>query len=180
MAKIYTQKGDDGFTSLCEVKRISKSSPIIEAIGMVDEVNSLLGLCRAVSKNKQIERILAKIQHDLCTLSADLSSVDTKKSDIPRICERHIEMLEKYIDEIESKLPPLNKFVIPAGSRTTAMLHTGRSICRRAERAIVNAMDKHKINPHVLIYLNRLSDLLFVLARKANIDAKIKEEIWKP
>lgn len=169
---IYTRVGDKGKTSLFEGKRVSKSDPRIEAIGVLDELNSALGLVknRLNIKNQQL---IEKIQTDLFILGSILAGADFK------FPSQKTKYLENKIDNLEKFLPPLRNFVIPGGGETASLLHLSRSIARRAERQAVKLFNEEKVKPSILKYLNRLSDTLFVLAREANYKEKIKERVWK-
>lgn len=177
--KIYTKTGDNGETSLFGGKRVRKDALRIEAYGTVDELNSILGIVRALKPSKEIEKMLSSLQSDLFILGADLATpLEHKSSYIPRIKKSSITKLEKTIDSIEKKLTPLKVFILPGGSLVAAHLHFARTVCRRAERKVVLLSHSEKLGGDVLVYLNRLSDLLFVLARYANfIDGK-EELMW--
>ncbi len=185
--KIYTKTGDQGQTGLMGGKRVSKNSLRIEAIGQVDELNAAIGLVLAHLKQAkiahkkgcaQIQEMLQQIQHDLFSLGADLAT-PTPRTQIPRIQPAQIKQLENWIDELDAKLPPLKNFILPGGSIQAAHLHLARTICRRGERTIVSLQNKEKLNPQIVPYLNRLSDLLFILARLTNQLQKITEEKWQ-
>ncbi len=183
--KIYTKTGDKGETGLFTGKRVPKNSPYIEGYGNVDELNSSIGLALSFIKDLEILEILKAIQKQLFRVGADLATAyDNKKSKaakyIERTSESDIQKLEKIIDRLEEKLPKLKNFVLPAGSRGAATLHLSRTICRRAERSVTTLLQAKKANPQVLMYLNRLSDLLFVLARYTNLCEGQTEEIWEP
>ena len=177
--KIYTKTGDGGDTSLFGGKRVRKDSLRIETYGTVDELNSVIGVCRAQKIPKQIDIVLEEIQRDLFTLGADLATPhDVKKKSVKRIENSHVVRLESHIDAIEATLEPLKQFILPGGSETAAMLHFARAVCRRAERLVIRLSHEEKINKHPVVYLNRLSDLLFVLARKTNALSKTPETKW--
>ena len=165
--KIYTKTGDKGETSLFGGKRISKDDQRIEAYGTVDELNSIIGVTRSFSKKPEIDKILARIQDQLFVLGADLATpADAKSRATKRITREDCTILEKIIDEIDAKLPQLKSFIVPGGSKTAGLLHHARTVCRRAERRVVSM--QRGTSEHTVIFLNRLSDLLFVLARYAN------------
>jgi cob(I)alamin adenosyltransferase len=167
--KIYTKKGDDGETSLFGGGRVSKNSPRIEACGAVDELNAQLGIVLSLEPQPDISVIIERIQGDLFTLGADLATPPSVESArILRINEVHIRELEKTIDKLEALLKPLQSFVLPGGSHVSAHLHAARTICRRAERRIVQLSRTEPAGAPTIAYVNRLSDLLFVLARYAN------------
>ncbi len=174
ITKVYTRTGDQGETSLIGGRRVRKDSPRVEAYGEVDELNSLLGLVRAHLKDSPVNRLLAEIQNELFTVGADLASPLEIKA--PRIEPEHVARLERAIDEWNQTLPPLREFVLPGGSVPGALLHLARTVARRAERRVVRLATEEPINEHVLVYLNRLSDLLFVLARVINREAHAAEE----
>jgi len=175
--KIYTKSGDNGDTSLFGGSRAPKYDIRIETLGVIDEFNTFLGIVISFQPPEKINEVLKQIQNDLFIASAELSS---RKPDlkIPKIQEHNISELEKFIDSIDALLPPLSSFIIPGGSIIAAHLHAARSICRRAERTLSLLASKESLNPLLLIYFNRCSDLLFVLARYANIIANIPESEW--
>jgi cob(I)alamin adenosyltransferase len=166
--KIYTKTGDGGDTGLFAGPRVRKHHPRIEAYGAVDELNSLLGVVRAESPPREIDALLAQAQHDLFLLGAELATPDPAKLGMALLGEVHIERWEAAIDRYEAELPPLKEFILPGGTPVAAGLHLARTVCRRAERAVVALADAEGIRPETIRYLNRLGDLLFVLARAAN------------
>jgi len=179
--KIYTKKGDKGKTSLFGGERVPKDSVRIEAYGTLDELNSTIGLCRSMNPVREVDRILEGVQNDLFTLGADLASpIGLEKKGIKRIQNSDVSRLEKQIDKIEEILEPLQHFILPGGSRTAAMLHFARTVCRRAERTVVRLEKEVDIGKHPVIYLNRLSDLLFMLARWVNSLSGTSERQWNP
>ena len=157
---IYTRIGDKGDTITLSGKKVSKDDPRVEAYGLVDELNASIGVAMAFSDDNEIKEVLSIAQKDLFIIGAELAIEKGAKKLTPSKTEK----LEKSIDKIEPKLPYLANFVIPGGSKTAALLHHARTISRRAERRIVSASKIVKINPEILKYINRLSDLLFVLA----------------
>ncbi len=181
MAKIYTKSGDDGTTALGSGERISKNHARIRAYGAVDELNSTVGFARSHGLNAELDAILNQVQNQLFVLGADLSCPVNQeyKFTVPRINSSQIEWIEKSIDEIETHLPPLTNFILPAGSPAASALHLARTVCRRAEREVV-ALYHHETreNAH-LHYLNRLSDLFFVMARRQNQLSGMQEISWK-
>jgi cob(I)alamin adenosyltransferase len=178
LMKIYTRKGDKGNTSLIGGDRVDKDSPRIEAYGTVDELSSALGFAISRVASSAVRETLARVQTDLFPLCVDLARVGGEGPF--RIQTGHWEALEASIDEFEERLPALRHFVFPGGSTGAATVHMARAVCRRAERRVVRAMkDDPTINPQALAYLNRLSDLLFVLARYENQEAGGQETIWK-
>jgi len=179
--KIYTKTGDTGETSLFGGKRVPKDAQRIDAYGTVDELNSMLGVVRSMQPHRDIDAILQRIQEDLFVLGADLATPPKKSSGkIPRIETSHAENLEKIIDSLESHLEPLTRFILPGGSPIGAQLQAARTVCRRAERLVVKLSREEEIGSPPLVYLNRLSDLLFVLSRYANHLAGVKETPWAP
>jgi len=173
--KIYTKGGDRGYTSIVGGKRVKKSSYIIEAISNVDELNSILGFIINYLQSHH-KKIIQRIQNDLFDLGADLATpLNNKKSSL-RLSNRQTVYLEKEIDKINAKLKPLNSFILPGGNKVSGLIHLARAVNRRAEISIVKLSEKKKINMEVLKYINRLSDLLFVLARQTNK----KEILWYP
>ena len=176
--RIYTRTGDDGTTSLYGGKRVSKDDMRIRAIGAVDEANSAIGVARSHCLDRKADMILSELQSDLFSVGALLANpLEGEKSDA--LSDDHIDFLERIIDENEAALPKLANFILPAGSGLASHLFYARAVVRRAEREAVALSNVTKINPMVVKYLNRLSDLLFVMARKANKDAGFKEFVWK-
>ncbi len=177
--KIYTKTGDKGKTSLFGGERVSKDSERIEAYGCVDELNSQVGVVRSLKPSEEVDRILVRIQHELFVLGADLATPQTSsRKKIERINSRHIEQLERDIDRLDSVLDPLQQFIVPGGSRASAELHVARTFCRRAERRIVRLSKKGGVGATPVIYVNRLSDLLFVAARYVNKREGGEEVKW--
>jgi cob(I)alamin adenosyltransferase len=179
--KIYTKTGDDGTTGLFGGGRVKKASGRVEAYGTVDELNATLGVARATALDATSDAVLARVQVDLFTLGAELACVPGKeaKLNMPLLDGADAERLERAIDDAESSLPPLQTFVLPGGSPQAAALHLARTVCRRAERAVL-ALEDAPPRGELVIYLNRLSDLLFVLARRANAEAKVQDVPWVP
>jgi len=180
--KLYTGAGDKGETRLfgCPTP-MAKDSPRVTAYGTVDELNAFIGVCRASNKDSEIDGILAKVQSELFVVGSDLAApldAETTKK-IPRIDDNHIKSMELTIDDIASRLEEIRKFVLPGGSSGAAHLHLARAVCRRAERDIVTLAKKEKINPHIIAYINRLSSLLYALARLANQKARVEEVLWE-
>jgi cob(I)alamin adenosyltransferase len=177
--KIYTKTGDQGETALFGGERVPKDAQRIEAYGSVDELNCVLGVIRSLKPHASVDRILGKIQHQLFELGADLATPIAHQSPfIPRIKRLHSSFLEKTIDALELKLQPLKTFILPGGSVIAAHLHLARTVCRRAERSVVRLSRNEDIGDSVIIYLNRLSDLLFVMARYANHLDRQEEVKW--
>ena len=177
--KIYTKTGDKGETGLFGNERVSKHSRRIEAYGTVDELNSVIGIVRSMNPPNEIDLILEETQNDLFTLGADLATPTNSNSSVPRIKASDVARLEKHIDDIDSKLKQLKHFILPGGTQIAATSHFARTVCRRAERRVVKLSKKEEISEQAIIYLNRLADLLFVLARYANHLAGKKEQIWE-
>lgn len=167
--KIYTKTGDKGKTALCDGKRISKSSLRVQAYGDLDELNSSIGFAISVNESKKINAILSLIQKDLFILGSHMATCSPKMQKVlPKFGKFKITHLEKIIDEISEKLKPIKRFILPAGTRSASSLHIARTVCRRAERTCVLLSEKEEIFEQTIPYLNRLSDLLFILARYAN------------
>jgi cob(I)alamin adenosyltransferase len=178
--RIYTKTGDKGSTSLFGGKRTTKDSLRIEAYGTVDEFNSALGIARALNPQMDLDEIIESLQNDLFVLGADLATpLGTRSSNVQRIQSDHITDLEHTIDKLDARLQPLSSFVLPGGSQLASQLHLARTICRRAERFVVKLSRKEKIGHLCIVYLNRLSDLLFVMARFANHTDGRQETPWK-
>ncbi|HEV2120484.1 MAG TPA: cob(I)yrinic acid a,c-diamide adenosyltransferase [Candidatus Bathyarchaeia archaeon] len=175
--KAYTRTGDKGETGLYGGTRVGKENPRVEAYGAVDELNSQIGLARAIVKDAKTKRILKTVQEDLFTLGGDLAS-ELVSANIPRINKSHVDDLEKTIDAIHIGLKPLRRFILPTGSVAAAQLQVARAVCRRAERRIVALAKIESINPEAIPYVNRLSSLLFDLSRWTNQRDKVKEEEW--
>jgi cob(I)alamin adenosyltransferase len=178
--KIYTKKGDRGMTSLFGGAKVEKNSLRIQAYGTVDELNSLLGVVLTHPVSGRGQQILNELQSQLFVLGADLATLQSKSSKIDRIQPGDIEKLETWIDELEEDLAPLTSFILPGGAPAGATLHLARTVCRRAERHTVALKQNDPISSEVIIYLNRLSDLLFVMARYENMSAGAEETPWQP
>jgi cob(I)alamin adenosyltransferase len=180
--KIYTKTGDAGDTGLFGGGRVQKDDPRVEAYGEVDELNAVLGLARAMEPLPRVDEILVPVQRDLFSIGALLATPDLDKMEKhlakASIDERRIGDLERAIDDCEKELEPLRAFIIPGGSRKGAVLHVARTVCRRAERRVVTLQRDVEIPSLVVIYLNRLSDLLFMLARVANVRTGAGEVTW--
>ena len=177
--KIYTKTGDKGETSLFGGKRIPKDELRIEAYGTVDELNSIIGICRSLDTTQELDRILNELQQDLFKLGADLATPRPEgKAKIARMRQDDVARLEKYIDRIDPTLEALRSFILPGGNKLAAMLHLARAVCRRSERLVVRLARVEDIGDMPTKYLNRLSDLLFVLARWVNALGNIPEVKW--
>jgi cob(I)alamin adenosyltransferase len=181
MAKIYTKTGDRGETGLFDGTRVSKDDPRVAAYGDVDETNACIGAARAFVKDREVDALLLTIQKDLFTIGAQLADPKYGKKPRPekfQLDPGRISEFEKAIDRWQGELEPLRGFILPCGSPSGALLHVARTVCRRAERAIVALARAHPVNPDVIVYVNRLSDLLFVLARVENRKAGEEQVKW--
>lgn len=176
--KIYTKKGDQGTTSLFGGKEIEKNNIRLHAYGTVDELNSALGITLTHDVSKKAKVILEELQDQLFVLGADLATLPTKKAKIDRMNGNHVDQLEMWIDDLDQDLPPLTSFILPGGAAAGANLHFSRTVCRRAERFTAELLESGEANQYCLIYLNRLSDLLFVLARFENQYSGVGETQW--
>jgi len=177
--KIYTKTGDKGETGLMGGKRLGKDSLRIHAYGEIDELNAWLGVCRAQNSPKEIGGMLHQLQRELFDLGADLATPLDSKVTVPRVTENQTANLEKLIDSMDEKLTPLKNFILPGGCLLVSNLHIARTVCRRAERAIVALQKQEEIGGLVVKYVNRLSDLLFTMARYANKLEGEEEELWQ-
>jgi cob(I)alamin adenosyltransferase len=180
--KIYTRTGDDGTTGLIGGTRVKKYDIRLEAYGTVDELNSYLGVVRSLQNDELADRILEKIQHKLFVIGAHLASDDSitlVKEQMP-LSEADLVLLEKEMDRMNELLPELRNFILPGGCQATSFCHVARTVCRRAERLIVELSEKMKVDPILIKYINRLSDYLFVLSRKISMDQKAAEILWFP
>jgi cob(I)alamin adenosyltransferase len=178
--KIYTKTGDTGDTSLFDNTRVPKSDARVDAYGEVDEVNACLGAARAAGVDADVAAVLEAVQKDLFALGARLADPSARiagRVTKAVIGDADIERLEREIDRLEAELPPLRRFILPGGSTAGAALHLARTVCRRAERRVV-ALGGDQVEPVVIIYLNRLSDLLFVMARAVNHRSGAPEVEW--
>ncbi len=178
--KIYTKTGDAGETSLFDNSRVSKADPRVDAYGEVDEVNACLGAAVAAGVDSDIAGVLTTIQKDLFAVGARLADPLSRIADRvtkAAVTDQQIELLEATIDRLETELTPLRRFILPGGSPAGSLLHLARTVCRRAERRVVG-LGADAVEPGVIVYLNRLSDLLFVMARAVNRRAGIPETEW--
>lgn len=179
--KIYTRTGDRGDTSLFGGQRVPKDALRIEAYGTADELNSVIGMVRADNAEPALDATLERVQDELFVLGADLATPRSlEKKGVRRITRTEADRLEREIDTFEAGLKPLKSFILPGGSPVAARMHFARTVCRRAERIVVRLSRNEDIGDDIIIYLNRLSDLLFVLARYANHTARVPEVKWKP
>ena len=174
LTRIYTRGGDRGETSLGDGSRVSKLDPLVQAYGAVDELNSVVGWVRVEVRDPRLERV----QNELFDLGADLSVPYEQNDEKLRVTHAQIEALERDCDAANEALEPLKSFVLPGGGEAAARLHLARAVCRRAERVALEAAEERPVNPLALVYLNRLSDLLFILARAANAGGG--ELLWAP
>jgi cob(I)alamin adenosyltransferase len=179
LTRIYTRGGDAGETSLGDGSRTSKLDLRIEAFGTVDELNAALGVVLAGDVPPEIRPVLERVQNELFDLGADLS-VPAHVEGRLRIEQPMVDRLEEDCDRFNADLPELRSFILPGGTEAASRLHVARTICRRAERETLRAAGRHELGPLVNVYLNRLSDLLFILARAANALAGQDEPLWKP
>jgi cob(I)alamin adenosyltransferase len=180
LTRIYTRGGDAGETSLGDGSRVSKLDTRLTAFGAVDELNSQLGLALAATDVPEAFRVpLARIQNELFDVGADLS-VPVEVEGRLRTTQEQVDELERLCDAFNEELPELKSFVLPGGSELAALLHVARTVCRRAERDALAADREHGVNRLAVVYLNRLSDLLFILARAANAAAGRDEPLWRP
>lgn len=186
--KIYTRTGDDGETGLFAGGRVGKDDQRVDAYGEVDELNSAIGLVVSALEPAGARELVAKlraVQNDLFTIGAMLATPEPENPErrnphVPRIADQRIELLERWIDEADAELEPLDHFILPGGSSAGAQLHLARTVCRRAERRVVALARTAKLDHRVIIYLNRLSDLLFTFARLANHRDGVEEVEWAP
>lgn len=177
--RLYTGAGDEGETGLLRGRRISKGTDHIDAIGEIDELNAMVGLTRAhphVSTDEKLDDTLRKVQNLLFSIGAELAA---DEQDPAQITMNEIREIEGIIDEFTDGLPPIRHFILPSGDEGACRLHLTRAIARRAERALVRLSNERSISSTTLIYLNRLSDFLFVAARRINFSANCPEEAWK-
>jgi cob(I)alamin adenosyltransferase len=177
--KIYTKTGDDGDTGLFGGPRVRKDHPRIEAYGTVDELNAVLGLVRTQSLPTDVDVLLERVQNELFDLGAELATPEPAKFGMTAIGDEQSSRLEAAIDRFETELEPLKQFILPGGTPAAAYLHLARTVCRRAERMLVSLDHSEEISPGTIIYLNRLSDLLFVAARLVNHRAGTPDVPWK-
>ena len=168
MTRIYTRTGDDGTTGLVGGKRVTKDYPLIEACGELDELSALIGVVRSCALPDRASKILDRVQNELFAIGAEIAASDGVARKSRGICDEEVNGLEKDIDALEKDLETLKQFILPGGAKAAAALHLTRAVSRRAERRCVTLSRRQKVAPQVLCYLNRLSDLFFVLARYVN------------
>ena len=178
--QIYTRTGDDGTTGLIGGTRVKKYNIRLEAYGTIDELNSYLGVVRSMQTDEHADTVLERVQHKLFVIGANLASdesVMSIKTQLP--CgEADITMLEQEMDQLFTVLPELNRFILPGGCMASSFCHVARTVCRRAERLIVELADQAEVDVNLIKYINRLSDYLFVLSRKVSMDQKAPEIVW--
>jgi cob(I)alamin adenosyltransferase len=182
--KVYTRGGDQGETSLYGGRRVRKDDLRVEAYGAVDELNAVVGLARAEIDHADLQQYLERIQSELFDVGGELATPDleareAKGKQVPRVGDAQVTDFEAWIDRLETELEPLRNFVLPGGARGAALLHLARTICRRAERRVVTLVEREPVAPVIVRYLNRLSDLLFVMARAVNRRSAVKEPLWR-
>lgn len=180
--KIYTRTGDDGTTGLVGGTRVKKYDIRLESYGTVDELNSYIGLIRSQQSDKHTDEVLEKIQHKLFVIGANLAtedSIDLIRKQMP--CKKSdVEMLEYEMDLIIAVLPELRNFILPGGCEASSFCHVARTVCRRAERRIIELSEQAEVDSNLIKYINRLSDYLFLLSRKVTMDQKVPEILWNP
>jgi len=179
--KIYTRRGDAGETSLADGSRLPKDATRVAAYGDIDELNAVLGVARAHARGQRLKALLDGVQRDLFAVGAQLAAgrrAEGARKAKAAMTPDQVDRLEKAIDSYEARLPPLASFILPGGSRLGSFLHQARTVCRRAERSLVSLAREETVDPRIVAYVNRLSDLLFVLARHANRAARQSEERW--
>jgi cob(I)alamin adenosyltransferase len=180
---LYTGSGDDGSTGLFGGDRVGKDHPRVEAYGTVDELNALIGLAAAACDRDRevpakIRSILTAVQSRLLDLGAELAA-PREDGKTARITAEHVKTVEGWIDEVDAGNEPLRRFILPGGTELAARLHAARTVCRRAERRVVVLARIGPLDPQVIVFVNRLGDLLFAMARRANADAGVPDEIWR-
>lgn len=178
--KIYTKFGDSGETALYGGTRIPKDALQIEALGTVDELNAYIGYAQTLIEDEEMSELLSKIQNHLFSLGADLATPEShSKSAEIRITSHFTTEMELAIDNLTEELPPLTNFILPGGCEAGSIIHVARAVCRRSERCVVRLSKETEVNPEIIRCLNRLSDLLFVMARVVNHRAQTEEPIWE-
>lgn len=179
--KIYTKTGDAGTTGLFGGPRVAKDDPRICAYGSVDELNAVIGIARATSLGEKLDAILSSVQHHLFSMGAELATPNPDEHGLKWAGGTHVDQMERWIDELETCLKPLRNFILPGGSTQAAHLHLARTVCRRTEREIVSFSHDRSVSDasHIVVFLNRLSDLLFVMARFANHQVGVVDVNWE-
>lgn len=181
LVKIYTRAGDDGSTGLRGPGRVSKADARVEAYGSVDELNAALGTVRSLDRDRWLDADLEAVQAELFTLGAELATnTEQALASLERLSDGEVTRLETWIDRLEADLDPLQNFILPGGTALGAQLHLARTICRRAERRLVTLAVVERVEPRLIRYVNRLGDLLFVMARWCNARAGAAETAWRP
>jgi cob(I)alamin adenosyltransferase len=180
ITRVYTRTGDDGSTALGGGQRVAKDALRVEAYGTVDELNSMVGVARAAGAHQDLEDTLVTMQNELFHLGAELCTPvdDEAERQGPCVQEKHIVAMEQLMDRLMESLPPLENFVLPAGTPAAAHLHVARAVCRRAERLVLSLSRQEKVSAWALTYLNRLSDALFVMARYENFRNAVPDTLW--
>jgi cob(I)alamin adenosyltransferase len=180
ITRVYTRTGDDGTTGLGGGQRVPKDSARIAAYGTVDELSSGVGVAVALGLDPQLAAALGRIQNELFNVGSDLCILEEDKAamPVPVVEERHVDALERQMDELQSELTPLGNFILPGGTPGAAQLHVARTVCRRAEREVIHLSRLEPIGPWVVRYLNRLSDALFVMARYENLKRGEQDVLW--
>lgn len=187
--KLYTKTGDKGQTGLFGGQRVSKANPRVEAYGTVDELNSVVGWCNVEAQNAgqtEMVAVLTRVQSRLFEIGADLATprpadgedVSAMISSVPRVTLEHVEELERHLDRNSEKVKPMASFILPGGTELASRLHIARTVCRRVERIVVELGETEPLGQYIVQYLNRLSDLLFAMAREANQDAGVDDIPW--
>jgi len=179
---IYTRSGDEGETGLFGAGRVSKDDPRVDAYGEVDELNAAVGLARSLGLAPDLDALARRLQDELFAVGAVLATPSGTKasSHVPPVRPEWAEAMEKAIDRFDTELPPLRQFILPGGTSGASALHLARTVCRRAERRVVKLVRAGEVPREVLVYLNRLSDFLFTLARVANLRASVPDVPWTP
>ncbi len=182
LTKIYTRTGDAGDTALGGGQRVPKDNLRVAVYGTVDELNSQIGVALALGLDAKLDEALRRIQNELFDVGSDLCFIeaDKQKWPLPQVEARHITVQEQLIDEMQGVVGPLENFILPGGTPGAAQLHVARTVCRRAERDATTLARTESVGPYVLAYLNRLSDLLFVMARYENNAKGVEEPLWRP
>lgn len=176
--KIYTKTGDKGETGLVGGSRVPKYHQRIEAYGTIDELNAVLGLVVAHAKDSELNTLLQRIQSYLFTIGSHLAADEKNKMALPNLSKEETNLLENWIDKADEILPPLKNFILPGGEIAASYAHLARTVCRRAERRIVELSTQYEVDDEIIVYVNRLSDFLFIVARKLNHDAGTEDVKW--